>query len=84
MILATIKAQLESKRAHPTDVLNSLIVLENAGGINAICELIYRLGLYEIALTMNGDPKRGMVKAWTCAAMAYVREYSPNALEVTA
>ena len=54
-ILETIAQSLRTQRIHPTQVLNALTELENAGGITTIGELEYRLNRLVQSMTARND-----------------------------
>jgi hypothetical protein len=70
-ILETIAQSLRTQRIHPTQVLNALIELENAGGITSIGELEWRLSRLVRSMTERGDKEVTIAIAWLCATHDY-------------
>jgi hypothetical protein len=75
-ILETIAQTLRTARAHPTDVLNALIELENAGGSAALMELEYRLARLVRAMRERGDANIAVAQGWLNSTRAYLEEYA--------
>ena len=79
-----ITGTIRSLQASPTVVLNTLIDLENRGGISAVHELEYRLGRLVETSTVCGLGALSIVRAWHDAARAYISSYCPETFEVAA
>jgi hypothetical protein len=78
-ILETIAQTLRTERAHPTEVLNALIELENTGGIAALHELEYRVARLTRAMRERGDPAIAVAQGWLNATRAYLEEFGQAA-----
>jgi hypothetical protein len=75
-ILETIAQTLRTARAHPTDVLNALIELENAGGSAALMELEYRIARLVRAMRERGDANINVAQAWLNTTRLYLEEHA--------
>lgn len=75
-ILETIAQTLRSSRAHPTNVLNALIELENAGGSAALYELEYRLARLVRAMRERDDHALPIAQGWLSATRAYCETHA--------
>ena len=77
-ILETIAMSLRTQCIHPTHVLNALIELENAGGINTIAELEYRLNRLVQSMTERKDQSLGIAQVWLNSTRAYLKFYASD------
>lgn len=76
-IVEIISTSMRLGVAHPTDVLNSLITLENAGGLSAIHELEYRLERLARVTRLRSSLGQSLITdAWLSAARAYLETYT--------
>ena len=78
-ILGKITQTLVAERVHPTMVLNTLIELENDGGIPMIFELHYRLTRMVRNLREVQGPAQRIAQAWLDATIAYLETHAPKA-----
>lgn len=58
--------------AHPTNILNTLIELENEGGLVAVRRVERQLSLGTNALRQREHPNTALAQKWLGAARAYL------------
>jgi hypothetical protein len=73
-ILETIAQNLRTQRIHPTQVLNALTELENAGGIATVGELEWRLSRLVKSMTERDDQGVKVAQAWLNATQSYLKD----------
>jgi hypothetical protein len=73
-ILEIIAQSLRTKKIHPTQVLNALIELENAGGITTVGELEWRLSRLVKSMTERNDQGIKVAQAWLNATQSYLKD----------
>ncbi|GHG04673.1 hypothetical protein GCM10017783_16640 [Deinococcus piscis] len=77
--LTIMADSLRAGYIHPTRVLNTLIELENAGGIPALREFESQLRGAQQTLTEGGHPHARLAEAWLQATRFYLQEYQQGA-----
>lgn len=70
--LDTIAESIRIGYAHPTKILNTLIEVENEGGLSAIRRIERQLNLGANALRERQHPHSDMAQQWLSAARAYL------------
>lgn len=70
--LDTIAESIRLGYAHPTKMLNTLIEVENEGGLSAVRRVERHLNLGTRALHERQHPHADMAQRWLSAARAYL------------
>lgn len=70
--LETIAHSLRVGYIHPTVILNTLIEVENEGGLNAVRHIERHLDNGLSALKQRGHPNSELAEKWLGAARAYL------------
>lgn len=70
--LDTIAESIRVGYAHPTKILNTLIEVENEGGLSAVRRIERQLNLGTSALRERQHPHADMAQKWLGAARAYL------------
>lgn len=70
--LDIIAESIRVGHAHPTQVLNTLIELENAGGLGAVRRVERQLNVGAQALRQRAHPHSHLAQMWLGAARVYL------------
>ena len=70
--LDTIAESIRLGTAHPTKILNTLIEVENEGGLGAVRRIERQLSLGTAALRQRQHPHADLSQTWLGAARAYL------------
>lgn len=73
--LSVMAESLRAGYVHPTTVLNTLIELENAGGLSALRQFAEQVSSGQEALEQRGHPHARLAAAWVQATHFYLSEH---------
>ena len=74
--LTVMADSLRAGYIHPTQVLNTLIELENTGGLAALQEFEAQLHSGQQSLQERGHPHARLAAAWLQATRFYLRQHA--------
>lgn len=77
--LTVMADSLRAGYIHPTRVLNTLIELENTGGLAALREFELQLSSAQHTLTERSHPHARLAAAWLQATRFYLQEHQQGA-----